>query len=141
MTEERNYVLFKTDLFVYEQDDEHLDHWHVGGDCAGWFLARLLPFFPSHDAAIVMEDWGWTFDVFVDPDQVDVNVWFGPDLKNCWILGFEARSNRLFWSPKHGELQLAKQKVTDAVEKVLQSDPRIVRFQWYAEYPTDFETF
>src|SRR5689334_20929162 len=40
---ERNFIMFKTDLFVFEQRDEDIDQWFVGGDCAGWFYARLLP--------------------------------------------------------------------------------------------------
>ena len=38
----RNFVLFRTDLFVFRQRDEDIDSWSVGGDCAGWFYVRLL---------------------------------------------------------------------------------------------------
>jgi hypothetical protein len=37
------YFAFRTELFLWHQEDRDIDRWFVGGDCAGWFFARLLP--------------------------------------------------------------------------------------------------
>src|SRR5262249_19778736 len=93
---ERNFVLFKTDLFVFHQRDQDIDRWFVGGDCAGWFYARLLPVDrvrPFREP--VMEDWGWTFGVSIDDVRVWINVWAFYEIENCWLFGIDAKK-RLF---------------------------------------------
>lgn len=32
----QKFLIFRTDLFLYDQEDDQLDAWFVGSDCAGW---------------------------------------------------------------------------------------------------------
>ena len=81
------FVAFQTDLFFTDIPDDQLDHWFVGGDCAGWFYARLLPDIHITDHyGPVMEDWGWTMAVKVDDILVWINTWQHLDKDQSWIL-------------------------------------------------------
>src|SRR5690606_13545419 len=96
MTPAREFVLFQTELFSFEQPDDQVSHWWIGGDCAGWFYARLLPT-PEVNryCDLVMEDWGWTFGVLVDGVQVWVKLWEYFPIQKCWLIGLESK-RRLF---------------------------------------------
>jgi hypothetical protein len=161
----QSFVLFKTDLFVYHQPDEDLDRWFVGGDCAGWFYARLLPVHrvqPHQEP--VMEDWhGWTFSVAVGyvrplrtvevvlrhplfqaiagdvrvPRKVSVNVW-AFSIENCWLLGIDP-GKRLFGRDSSETLLESKQVVCGALENIISAEPRIVKHEWFAENPWDLD--
>ena len=96
----RNFVLFKTDLFVFRQRDEDIDKWFVGGDCAGWFYVRLLLVDRiRRECEPVMEDWGWTFAVSVDDVAVSVNVWAFFEIENCWLFGLESKGDGFGGNP------------------------------------------
>jgi hypothetical protein len=130
------FVLFRTTLFLFEQPDEGIDRWRLGGDCAGWFYMRLLarkgiaPFLDP-----VMEDWGWTFAVLVDQVRVWVNFW-SFYLQNCWCVGLEA-PKRLFGPRRPEILCRAQAAVCENLDELLKEDPRIEKHQWYSENPFD----
>lgn len=133
----RNFVLFNTDLFVFHQPDNDIDQWFVGGDCAGWFYARLLPvdgILPFREP--VMEDWGWTFALAVNQVRVWVNLWAFYPIENGWLFGFEAKK-RLWRRESPEMLQSAKTTVCDAMDDIMAHDARISKFQWFAENPFD----
>lgn len=138
----RNFVLFKTDLFVFRQRDEDIDSWCVGGDCAGWFYVRsLLVEHIRQDCDPVMEDWGWTFAVSVDGIKVWVNVW-AFSIENCWLFGLESKGG-WFRRQSSEKLSAAKEAVANAFEAIMAADSRFVKHAWFAENPfelnvTDF---
>lgn len=133
----RNYVLFKTDLFVSHQKEEDIDQWFVGGDCAGWFYARLLPAERIRPfCEPVMEDWGWTFAVIVDEVRVWVNVWAFDGMENCWLFGIEAKK-RVFHRQTSEVLQRAKDVACDALDEIMARDPRILTRKWLTANPFD----
>jgi hypothetical protein len=130
----RNFVLFKTDLFVFRQRDEDIDSWCVGGDCAAWFYVRLL--LVEHirqDCDPVMEDWGWTFAVSVDGIKVWVNI-CAFSIENCWLFGLESKGG-WFRRQSSEKLIAAKEAVANAIETIMAADSRFVKRTWYAENP------
>lgn len=130
----RNFVLFKTDLFVYRQRDEDIDKWFVGGDCAGWFYVRLLlEDRIQRQCEPAMEDWGWTFAVSVNEVRVWVNVW-AYQIENSWLFGIEPK-NRFFRRHSSDTLHAAKNVVAYALENIITADPRIEKHGWFAENP------
>lgn len=133
----RNFVLFKTELFVFRQRDEDIDKWFVGGDSAGWFYVRLLLVDPiKPDSYPVMEDWGWTFAVSVDGVRVTVNVWAYFETENCWVLGLESKS-RWFQPQSLEKLTAAKQIVATALEATMAADAKILKRAWFSDDPFD----
>jgi hypothetical protein len=131
----QNFVLFKTDLFVYRQRDEDIDDWFVGGDCAGWFFARLLLVQSiRHGCDPVMEDWGWTFAVFANGIKVWANLWAFQDIENCWLFGFEAKRGWLH-RRSSDKLAAAKQVVATGIDDIMRNDARFLKHTWFAESP------
>ena len=133
----RNFVLFKTDLFVFRQRDEDIDNWCVGGDCAGWFYVRLL--LVQHIRQYcdpVMKDWGWMFAVSVDGVKVWVNVWAFFEIENCWLFGLESTGG-WFRRQSSEKLNAAKDVVATALERIMADDSRIVKRAWHAENPME----
>jgi hypothetical protein len=131
----QSFVLFKTDLFMFHQPDETIDRWFVGGDCAGWFYARLLPIDRVQPRCEpVMEDWGWTFGVLVDDVRISVNVWAFYEIENCWLFGIDPKK-RLFRRESSETLLESKQVVCDALESILSAEPRIAKHEWFVEDP------
>jgi hypothetical protein len=131
----RNFVLFKTDLFVFRQRDEDIDKWFVGGDCAGWFYVRLLLADEiQHDCDPLMEDWGWSFAVSAAGVRVWVNVWAFFEIENCWLFGLEPKGG---WFRRRSSEKLiaAKELVANALETILAADTRIVKRAWFADNP------
>jgi hypothetical protein len=134
----RNFVLFKTDMFVFYQRDEDIDKWFVGGDCAGWFYVRLLLVDGiQKDLEPVMEDWGWTFAVSVGGVKVWVNVWAFFGIENCWLFGLEANG----WFRRHSSEKLiaAREVIADALEAMMAADARIVKHAWFADNPFELK--
>jgi hypothetical protein len=132
---ERNFVLFKTDLFVFRQRDEDIDKWFVGGDCAGWFCVRLLLVdHITYDSDPIMEDWGWTFAVSVDGARLWVNVWAFFEIENCWLFGLEPKGG---WFRRQSSEKpiAAKEVVADALDAIMAADTRIVKHAWFADNP------
>ena len=131
---ERNFLLFKTDLFVSEQRDEDIDKWFVGGDSAGWFYARLLSVDGiKRGCEPVMEDWGWTFGMQAHQVRVWVNIW-AFDCDGSWVFGIEPKK-RFFRGDSPQTLLEAKELVCTAVEKIITADPRFVKHEWFAQHP------
>lgn len=131
----RNFLLFKTDLFVFHQRDEDIGRWLVGGDCAGWFYTRLLLVDRIQcDREPVMEDWGWRFAVSVDGVTIWVNVWASLEIENGWLFGLEPKKH-FFRRQSSETLLAAKEIVCDALEAIITSEPRIVKHEWFAENP------
>jgi hypothetical protein len=135
---ERNFLLFKTDLFLYWQRDKDIGQWFVGGDCAGWFYVRLLSqnhIQPSLEP--VMEDWGWTFEVLINDVIVRFNVWDFL-LDNCWLFGLEVKK-RFFRRQNAETLKRAKNVVCDALEDIITHDPRLLKHEWFADCPFELD--
>ena len=131
--------MFKTDLFVFEQRDEDIDQWFVGGDCAGWFYARLLPVDRiKYSCSPVMEDWGWIFSVKVDVVEVWVCVWAFYGIQNCWLFGLDPKK-RFFRSQSPQVLAEAKEVVANALESIIRADARFVKHEWFAQNPWDLQ--
>lgn len=131
-----NFILFKTDLFVFRKRDNDIDKWSVGGDCAGWFYVRLLLSERiRHECDPVMEDWGWTFAVSVDGIKVRINVWAFP-IENCWLFGLQPLRG-LFRRESSEKLNFAHETVARELETIISSDARIVKHANFAENPFD----
>ncbi len=133
----RDFVLFKTDLFLFRQPDEDINCWCVGGDCAGWFYVRLLCADKiRRDCEPVMEDWGWTFAVSVDGIRIKVNVWAYLEIENCWLFGLESQG-RWLAAPSSEKRFVAKESVATALDAILATDSRFEKHAWFAENPFD----
>lgn len=136
----RNWILFRTELFLYEQPDDQIDRWLVGGDCAGWIYARLLPL-PTiaHDWHPAMEDWGWYASVLADESNTSIGMLFyaWPFLDNSWLIGLQPRK-KLFRKLPSAVMRGAVDCVADGIDHILTSDDRFESFGWYEQNP--FET-
>jgi len=139
MIAKRNFVLFRSDLFLYDQADEHIDCWFVGGDCAGWIYARLLPQ-PNiiRETEPVMQDWGWYASVKTnDPDtSIALLVYAWPFLEHCWMIALEPK-RRLFQHQPSTMLRAALDSVADAIDGIVDPDDRFESFGWYEQNPFD----
>ena len=134
-----SFLLLETELFLAEQEDKDLDHWFLGADCAGWFYARLLPQ-PGITQSLspVMEDWGgWTMAVQVQGLPVWINIWRYFPSEKTWLLGIKARK-RFLARTSNEQLQQAESRVADALQLIVNGDPRFTSHEWRAENP--FET-
>lgn len=136
----KNFLLLKTDLFLAEQPDEDLDCWSLGGDCIGWFYARLLPVSgvePGRDPA--MGDWnGWSCSVKAGGVEVELLCWPFLPIDDHWLFGLQP-PNRLFkWSLPE-ELSPALETVAQALEDIARSIPGDPTFKWFAENPWDLK--
>ena len=117
-------IRFKTDLFFRDIPDNQIDQWFVGGDCAGWIFARLLPDEEiSHDLDPVMEDWGWYMAVKVRDVVVEFTVGEDPETYEFWQLGISSKQ-KFFRKHSVDELAYAKSKVVEAVLQILKNDDR-----------------
>jgi len=138
----RNFLLFRSDLFLHRQDEHEIDQWFVGGDCAGWIYARLLPV-PNirHETEPVMEDWGWYASVRARDSGTTVALLFypWPFLDGCWLIGLTTR-RRLFRRPSTEQIHLAIDCVADAIDNMLCGDARFESFGWREENPFDTGT-
>ena len=139
MITKRNFVLFRSDLFLYDQADEHIDCWFVGGDCAGWIYARLLPQ-PNiiRETEPVMEDWGWYASVKTNDTDTSIALLFyaWPFLEHCWMIGLEPR-RRLFQRQPGNILRAAIDYVADAIDGIVDPDDRFESFGLYEQNPFD----
>jgi len=133
----RNFILFTSDLFVYDQVDSDIDRWLVGGDCCGWFYMRLLLLknvqlgFPP-----VMEDWGWTFSVTANEIPVTINTWAYYEIPKCWLMGLYVRERR-FFKPPDEKRSMARDIVADGIESIVRNDDRFDRHCWMNDNPFD----
>jgi hypothetical protein len=144
VAEERSFVLFKNDLFLYRQHDEDIDAWSVGGDCAAWIYMRLFLsdcwIGPRRDPG--MEDWGgWSFEVLVHHVKgqsvtVHINVWQYFLAENHWLLGIlPVNEMRFFGRHSPDVLLAARNIVCDEIERIIVADSRFEQHRWFAENP------
>ncbi|MFO1005700.1 MAG: hypothetical protein U0929_07070 [Planctomycetaceae bacterium] len=136
----RNFILFRSELFQHEQADDQIGHWFVGGDCAGWFYARLLPL-PNiaPETAPVMEDWGWFASVKTRDTDTSVALLVYPwdYLDHCWMIGLDPK-RRFLRKQSDNIIRAAVDSVADQIDGVISSDDRFESFGWYEKNP--FET-
>jgi hypothetical protein len=69
--------------------DDQIDAWFVGGDCAGWIYARLLPL-PNivGETEPLMEDWGWYASIKTCDTDTSIALLVYPwdYLDHCWMI-------------------------------------------------------
>ncbi|MEQ9586510.1 MAG: hypothetical protein RJS97_00820 [Parvibaculaceae bacterium] len=138
-TTERNYLLFRSELFLHRQPDDQLDQWFVGGDCAGWLYARLLPL-PNIAPATepLMEDWGWYASVrTIDTGtSIALLVYAWDYLDHCWLIGLDPK-RRLIWRQSDTVIRSALDCVADGIDGIMAEDDRFESFGWHDENPFD----
>ncbi|QDS98089.1 hypothetical protein HG15A2_13610 [Adhaeretor mobilis] len=134
---ERDWLIFKSGLFLYHQPDDQIDQWFVGGDCAGWLYARLLPQ-PNIRAGTspVMEDWGWysalrTFDLNV---RVALLTYPWPEQEHCWAIGLEPK-RKFFLRSSNSKFQQAVTCIADGLDAIVEADERFEHLGWFAQDP------
>lgn len=138
---DRNLILFRTQLFQYEQPDDQLDTWIVGRDCASSLYARMVP----HPNLIgvtepVMEDWGWyarvkTRDIGV---SIQVLVYSWPFLDNCWMIGLETQQ-AFFGRHSPEAMSKAIDCASDVIDGIVRSDSQFESFGWSDANPLESE--
>ncbi|HCO27457.1 MAG: hypothetical protein CME31_17885 [Gimesia sp.] len=113
------FVSFHTKLFFTDIPDEQLDSWFIGGDCSGWFYARLIPYNQMEpDLEPTMEDWGWIMTVKTNGIAVDIYVWEYLERHNSWVFGIAAKNK---WLRKIPAEQLDTSE--DTVARAIGSNP------------------
>ncbi|MEI7462424.1 MAG: hypothetical protein WCK15_23755 [Pirellula sp.] len=121
------------------QADEHIDCWFVGGDCAGWIYARLLPN-PNivRDTEPLMEDWGWYASVKTrDSDtSIALLVYAWPFLEHCWLIGLDPK-RRLLRRQHDTTIRAAVDCIADGIDGIICSDDRFESFGWREQNPFD----
>jgi len=136
---ERNFLLFRCELFLHRQPDDQIDQWFVGGDCAGWIYARLLTFsYLYYETSPLMEDWGWYASVRTHDGDTSIALLVYPwdYLDHCWLIALEPRK-RLFRRTSVEAIRSARDSVADALDAILENDPRFESFGWRAKNPFD----
>jgi hypothetical protein len=135
---ERNFVSFRTGLFLDEQADDELNQWFLGEDCAKWLHSKLLAvegMVPGVEP--LEEDWGgWTFAVRAHGVWFWINIWPGLQERQTWTIGIEPRPG-LFGAFTKTRTRLAKAKMCDAIDSALASSPEITGRQWLEKHPED----
>jgi hypothetical protein len=126
-------------LFLHDQPDDQIDQWFLGGDCAGWIYARLLPL-PNilGETDPVMEDWGWYASVKTRDTETSIALliypWHYGD--HCWMIGLNARKRWLGrQSPK--TIRAAIDCAADGIDGIIASDVRFESFGWRELNPYD----
>jgi hypothetical protein len=61
-------------------------------------------------------------------------VWAFVQVENCWLFGVAAKK-RLFRQQTSETLLHAKDTACDALENILNHDPRFLKHEWFAESP------
>jgi len=134
---ERNYVMFRTGLFLDEQADDELGQWSLGEDCARWLHAKLL----TVEGVVpwvepMEEDWGWMFGVRSHGVSFWIRIWLGLREHQTWIIGIEPTLN-LFRVFRRTRSRMAKAHLCDAIASALASSPGIGGCRWFDHYPDD----
>jgi hypothetical protein len=131
--------LFRSELFLHDQPDDQIDHWFLGGDCAGWIYARLLPL-PNllRETDPLMEDWGWYASVKTrDTDtSIAMLVYSWPYGDHCWMIGLDPRRR---WLKRQSRevICAAIDYVADGIDGIITSDTRFESFGWHELNPFD----
>lgn len=130
-------LVIQTELFFTDIPDEQLGSWFLGGDCAGWFYARLLPLKGIRQHLCpTMEDWGWIMGMEVNGVVVQICVWEYLDQEKLWVLGIGARK-KFFKKADPSLLKSAEEIVVDGLSAILQSDERFLNFKWFDKDPNE----
>jgi hypothetical protein len=135
----RNFLLFRSDLFLHRQEDDQIDQWFVGGDCAGWIYARLLPHRNiTRETEPLMEDWGWYARVRTQDSETSIALLFYPwdHLDHCWLIGLDAK-RKLMRRQSPEVIRAALDCVADAIDGVIAGDTRFESFGWRESNPFD----
>ena len=133
----RSFLLFRSELFLYDLEDDQVDQVFAGGDCAAWLYVRLIRL-PGigHLVEPLMEDWGWYMRVQVAAPavQVALQVYASTEQGNCWVIGFDAQ-RRWFRRQPEAEIRSAVETVADGLEQIIAADDRLEFLSWHAEFP------
>ena len=134
----RNFLLFRSELFVHRQDDDQLGQWFVGGDCAGWLYARLLPLSNVvRETDPLMEDWGWYASVRISTKtSIGLLVYAWDYLDHCWLIGLDPK-RRLLRRQTDATIRSALDCIADGIDRIIAADDRIESFGWHAKNPFD----
>ena len=131
------YVRFQTDLFFTDMPDEQIGSWFLGGDCCGWFYARLLPLDGiEQNLHPTMEDWGWVMAVKANGIAVDICVWEHLGREKSWVLGIAAKKKWLRKTAPEA-LQQSQDLVAEAIGGILEADDRFSQIEWSTENPLE----
>tara|TARA_R110002167_G_scaffold22416_1_gene80464 strand:- start:283 stop:717 length:435 start_codon:yes stop_codon:yes gene_type:complete len=131
------FVSFHTKLFFTDIPDEQLDSWFIGGDCSGWFYARLIPYNQMEpDLEPTMEDWGWIMTVKTNGIAVDIYVWEYLERHNSWVFGIAAKNKWLRKIPAE-QLDTSEDTVARAIGAILEADNRFTQIEWSSENPLE----
>ncbi len=137
---DRNFIIFHTDLFLWKQADDQIDQWFVGGDCAGWLYARLLPLNDVRDdLGPCMEDWGgWYSSLRIGEPEVRVALltyaWF--ETTNHWLIHLDP-IRKLFRRQSDATVRQAVDYVADGIDQIIAADDRFTSLGWQELNPFD----
>ncbi len=135
----RNFLLFRSELFLYHQEDDQIGQWFVGGDCTGWLYARLLPF-PNitHETDPTMEDWGWYASIRTIDSATSIALLIYPwtYLDYCWLVAIKPR-RKLLRLQSDTVVRNAVDYVADVIDDIMAGDERFESFGWREENPFD----
>lgn len=131
------YLVIETELFYTDIPDDQLGHWFIGGDCAGWFYARLLPHEDIRQYLDpTMEDWGWIMAVRADGVVVDVCVWEYLNQQKQWVLGI-AGKKRFLKKVDPDLIRKAERTVEVALRTIVERDDRFSKAKWFDHDPME----
>ncbi len=138
----RNSLLFRSELFIHRQEDSQIDHWFVGGDCAGWLYARLLAL-PNIERRTdpLMEDWGWYACVKTKDTATSISLlsYAWDFLDHCWLVGLEPK-RRLLRRQSDKIIRAATDCIADAIDEIIVQDDRFESFGWQEKNPFELNT-
>lgn len=133
------YLVFQSNLFFADQPDEQIDQWRLGGDCAGWLYAHLLPHEEiGYDCDPGMEDWGWYLAVEVVFVRVEMNLYHMQDHEtgDYWVLVVSPK-NKLFNKHSAASIEHAVDVVHQQLTQVVSSRLAFNRYAWIGQSPLD----
>lgn len=129
----RNYLLFRSGLFLGYQSDEDIGRWFLGGDCLGWIYSRLLPG-PDFkvDCCPLMEDWGWYAAIATRDTKVRVELSLYAYIAGYWILGISATTPGL-WKKPLAVRNEAHERVANAIDAITREDDYFESYGWHVD--------
>ncbi len=130
MSQDRNCLLFRSELFLDQQADEDLGRWFLGGDCLGWIYARLLPHAElEYDCHPLMEDWGWYARIRTRDKKIPVELALYSYIDRHWLLWLMAK-DALLWRKPREQLEAAQNCVADAIDAMIAGDDCFTSLGW-----------
>jgi hypothetical protein len=128
----KSLVEFSSTIFpAYESEGKEINPGRYGKRVAE-YLQRRLPEFGVATGSVSPEDWGWMLSIEVP------HIWIGcgnyeehPDGFICFVepKGGFVRN----WLFMKTDVSADHQKVADALDRVLRSDPEIRDVRWWSE--------